>query len=323
VRGDQPDALWALGIRDQLVKTFRCEGLPVEPLWERGIWEAHGPTGEHAVVSDERRARDVSLMLAVNLAFARVVLWEPNVWDLAGVGWEAVRDGPPPDVVCLQEPELWLLRQRLIYEPTDPNYLGLPDRCHLVGVALMPAVFDPNADHLLVKQQDPTQHRPTGLQATLFFQPIIRVPRDPTLPVAIRAPSQTLPWWRPMPSIFAHQPRCDVAADLVARLAFLETRIVDRCRLDIPRAERRRANRESRRIPVIQSIVLRRPEGSPSAEEGTGRDWSCRWSVRGHWRRQWHGQVQPRKLAYIHSYVKGPADKPYQPPRPTIFHAKR
>lgn len=64
-----------------------------------------------------------------------------------------------------------------------------------------------------------------------------------------------------------------------------------------------RAKLEPRSITVIR---LRRAR-YPREGEAQSIDWSCRWLVRGHWRR-----YQDGRQTYIAPYVKGPDDKPFR-----------
>ncbi|HEX2516215.1 MAG TPA: hypothetical protein VH257_16015 [Chloroflexota bacterium] len=92
------------------------------------------------------------------------------------------------------------------------------------------------------------------------------------------------------------------------------------------RGARRRLEREGcpPERQVVRVVRLRRPvrSASPGAEPSDVA-WSCRWIVRGHWRRQWWpslGRHQPRWIA---PHVKGPEDKPLSPPRATVFAVVR
>ena len=71
-----------------------------------------------------------------------------------------------------------------------------------------------------------------------------------------------------------------------------------------------------RALADVRVVRLRRPhvEGDPEAEP-SGREWSHRWVVDGHWRWQACGPGRAeRRLTYIAPYVKGPADKPLKTP---------
>lgn len=63
-----------------------------------------------------------------------------------------------------------------------------------------------------------------------------------------------------------------------------------------------------------------RPAGMTTEEE---REWSCRWLVRGHWRRQWYPSLGAHKVIWVWPYVKGPDDKPLRLTGPRVYAAVR
>ena len=90
----------------------------------------------------------------------------------------------------------------------------------------------------------------------------------------------------------------------------VEPRITDSRAEHVQPAARRRAARVGRPISTIVAIDLR---GASQAGSGAGgqRDYSHRWTVRGHWRQQPVGPGgQQRRPTYIAPYIKGPEGKP-------------
>jgi hypothetical protein len=74
------------------------------------------------------------------------------------------------------------------------------------------------------------------------------------------------------------------------------------------RAEQRRVERA---LPDFRVLRLSYAEAADRNAESSSVEWSKRWIVRGHWRSQPHGpQNQLRRLQWIDTFVKGPADKP-------------
>lgn len=90
------------------------------------------------------------------------------------------------------------------------------------------------------------------------------------------------------------------------------------------RAERRRTERAGLDMRDVRVIKLRRaqaeeppadetPAGADAADDPDGKvhiEWRRRWVVRGHWRQQWYPSLNDHRSVWIHSYVKGPEDKP-------------
>jgi len=66
------------------------------------------------------------------------------------------------------------------------------------------------------------------------------------------------------------------------------------------------------RVSMIKVINLRRiePQSDAASVLSSPVDWSCRWIVDGHWRRQWHPSLNRHELTYIEPYIKGPEDRP-------------
>lgn len=92
----------------------------------------------------------------------------------------------------------------------------------------------------------------------------------------------------------------------------------------IERHARKRYERERREPPSLKLIALRhvkrhREEGDLT-DTKRAVEWSCRWTVHGHWRRQRYG---PGRMltqgVYINPYVKGPEDKPFREAPPKVY----
>lgn len=77
--------------------------------------------------------------------------------------------------------------------------------------------------------------------------------------------------------------------------------------------------------PEIQLIALRhthyeRDAPSADAPHAAHRDWSCHWTVSGHWRKQhWGPGNMMTRVRYINPFVKGDTSKPYKPPTKKVF----
>lgn len=84
----------------------------------------------------------------------------------------------------------------------------------------------------------------------------------------------------------------------------------------MPRSARRRLERVAGvSLPPdrakVKVVDLRRREAPVRTDgESSPVNWSVRWPVRPHWRRQWYPSIQQHQLKLIPPYIKGPADKP-------------
>lgn len=94
----------------------------------------------------------------------------------------------------------------------------------------------------------------------------------------------------------------------------------------VPRAARRRFERTTDRVmevPGIKVVDLRRKERAArdAAVEAGSVDWTHRWGVRPHWRRQWYPSTQEHRMIFIGFQIRGPEDKPLIL-KPTVFDVR-
>ncbi len=76
------------------------------------------------------------------------------------------------------------------------------------------------------------------------------------------------------------------------------------------RAERRRAQRDGRELPTVRVVRIRHAENRPSVDDETSVRYRVRWTVRGHWRRQWYPSRGDHRPVWINPHVKGPDGAP-------------
>lgn len=80
----------------------------------------------------------------------------------------------------------------------------------------------------------------------------------------------------------------------------------------LTRQQQRRAAREGYTTSDVRVVRLRaHPAAHQANDSDGGREYTVRWTVRGHWRRQAHGpQRSLRRPVWIAPHIKGPADAP-------------
>ena len=76
------------------------------------------------------------------------------------------------------------------------------------------------------------------------------------------------------------------------------------------RAERRRAQRDRREPPTVRVVRIRHAENRPSIDDENTVRYRVRWTVRGHWRRQWYPSRGDHRPVWINPHVKGPDGAP-------------
>jgi len=108
---------------------------------------------------------------------------------------------------------------------------------------------------------------------------------------------------------------------------FLKQHVLTTERAALPRAVRRRAERAQALTiePTVHVVKLRKEIADEHAAAGPGGsvDWTHRWLVRGHWRNQYYPAHKRHAPIWIHPHIKGPDDKPFKDPKPTVYAVTR
>lgn len=73
-----------------------------------------------------------------------------------------------------------------------------------------------------------------------------------------------------------------------------------------------------REIKTVQVFTLRRSKTPRYEGEESGRGYSHRFPVRGHWRDQWYPSLKTHRQIWVNGYVKGPEDKPFVAKRQAV-----
>jgi hypothetical protein len=99
--------------------------------------------------------------------------------------------------------------------------------------------------------------------------------------------------------------------------AFVNQRLITTSREVAERSGRRRAEAAGLEVRPVLVVRLRRTQSRATSEALEGaRDWTCRWWVGGHWRRQPCGEYRlERRPTWIGPYIKGPAHRPIRAAR--------
>lgn len=118
--------------------------------------------------------------------------------------------------------------------------------------------------------------------------------------------------------------RLTFARWICAASMFIEQEILTVETSHVSRAVRRRIP-EALKHRDVHVVRLRRVSERDAAR-GAGEnvsDWSCRWTVRGHWRKQYFPKRGMHAPVWIHPYVKGPDDKPFRKEAPVVYSVSR
>jgi hypothetical protein len=113
------------------------------------------------------------------------------------------------------------------------------------------------------------------------------------------------------------------AQTAVATLLLMNQQLTVSSSLPVDRPTRRRAQRAGwTQAPNVQVVTLRRIDYSHADHEPRSIDWSCRWLVREHWRTLDRG-LDTERTILVHTYMKGPPDKPIKVPDQRVWAVVR
>jgi hypothetical protein len=111
---------------------------------------------------------------------------------------------------------------------------------------------------------------------------------------------------------------------VLAAQQWLSQRLLIAREAPLERPARRRAEKVLDQVPSLKVIALRAFESSGKEHSDRGAvDWSHRWIVSGHWRKQYHPSTREHVPTWIHPYIKGPDDKPLKVDGPRVFGVVR
>ena len=118
-----------------------------------------------------------------------------------------------------------------------------------------------------------------------------------------------------------------LTATAIASRLFLDTKVPIVAQCDVAKNVRKHWTKRREEIPLIRVVTMRESERSAAAtsseSERSHSEFSHRWIVRPHWRKQPFGPgLADRRPTFINTYVKGPEDKPLIV-KQTIFNATR
>jgi len=117
-----------------------------------------------------------------------------------------------------------------------------------------------------------------------------------------------------------------VARFILAALAWLSQKVpvLEVLPGQIERHRRKAYAKAIKPIDGVRIVQLRKYDTQHVDGEPRKVDWSCRWTVDGHWRQQPCGpKHSDRKLTYIMPFVKGPQDKPLRQSQQKVFVVNR
>lgn len=80
----------------------------------------------------------------------------------------------------------------------------------------------------------------------------------------------------------------------------------------------KKAKKEGRKPDPITAYELRPLRHVETTHDASGRKLSCRFVVRGHWRKQWMPKAKTHRPTFIEPYIKGPTGAPLRMPKERV-----
>lgn len=113
------------------------------------------------------------------------------------------------------------------------------------------------------------------------------------------------------PGISADLPEDDLRYRAVAAFNLLLTQgVVEHEIWEATRQLQRQARRKGGVLDPVTIVRLPKRHYVTDGDGHTLTEWSHRWMVTGHWRKQWYAKAEVHRPKWIAPYVKGPDDKP-------------
>lgn len=253
--------------------------------------------GSHGLVESFMMDAATIRATARLLLSSQVIIWQAEMWELASNGFESFKGLAPQDVNYPTEPQLWYL---------DGFGLNLASVGGELAASLPVGVSNVGAI-LVIPPNSTGDHRAVAMCVMEFeSKPLLR-------------------------ACNLHDMSTRTSASIMACYAFTQLQIAAKEPVHLPRADRRRLEREDKTIPDIRVIQLRKRE--PSGWHSTGdRSYHHRWITRGTWRRlpeplkrdsKISGGQKGDKVVWVREHIKGPSDAPLIQPKESVFVVAR
>lgn len=119
-----------------------------------------------------------------------------------------------------------------------------------------------------------------------------------------------------------------LAKFVLAGMNWINSKVVVAQPVGVPNKRRKEAQSKLGRVSDVHIIQLRRserPEQEPTeGDEESKKNWTCQWTVDGHWRNQRVGPGRAEtRLTWIDPYIKGPENLPLKVQKKKIYVVSR
>ena len=251
----------------------------------------------------------------------RLYLWLNDIWNTATKGCETafeaaeVTEEDVPDHI-----QYWSLNVDISLNDTGREELNVPADFVMAGLFLIPV--------RLISGKSANQD-----SNTQAFIPGLLLQSGPELSERLKksieageplAPREWIFKFRFGEIVQAGRIVPDGDRGTLAAIRFLKEKFVEPRQQFLPRSEQRREEKEKQFIPEIRSVLLRAraDDAIDTMTDEQRLEYACHFLVSSHWRRP-NRRMKEQLPVFVQSYVKGNIDKPFRPPRETIYRVAR
>jgi hypothetical protein len=251
------------------------------------------------------------IQLVISMLKADVFIWQKETWAAAGNNANVFIESAANNLIEFSNPMCWQFDFALKITDEDIiKRLGLNGTCLVQQQFLFPffesirnknamlscLVLCPDVNHLRNGQElQEGVDEETAHPYLRFFNPLF--------------------FGEPVGNYF----------DTIARLQYMTLKVARVDRQHLSNKVTRQYTRKGFYVPEVSVIRLRgvQSEERQKANRCGTVEYSCQWSVRGHWRQQYYPSKGRHQPVYVDEYIKGPEDKPLKEKAAVVYRVDR
>jgi hypothetical protein len=250
--------------------------------------------------------------LVIDMLKADVFIWQKETWEASGNNSHVFIESAADSLIEIPNPMCWQFDFALkITDEGIIKNLGLSGICFVQQQFLFP-FFD-------------SMRNKNAMLSCLILCPDVRHLRDGEGLRSGVDEKIALPHLRFFQPLFFGETIGNYF-DTVARLQYLNLKVARVDRQHLSNKVTRQYTRKNIHVPEV-SIVRLRGVQADDRQRANARastiEYSCQWTVRGHWRQQFYPSKGRHKPVFVDEYIKGPEDKPLKEKAAVVFKVDR
>jgi hypothetical protein len=307
----------AVELRNNLAVYIKREKAKLYGAFELGVkvQQEMGMAREISDALNEKRYGAFLDLVAEDLMKSEIVLWPLDLFDAAARGSKCFENQPLDSSVWARKNQFWLfnwdvIKNKGLFISECMREKALPAGENTQDYGMLGMVIAPDPENKCAYL--------TAFMITDFSQHA-RFYNTTVDQLTVS------PLWIDVGKSMVEGRNCPPMSDgsiFMALSRFLDLKLTTQNPHEWSKREGKQLSRNNIDPPSLRVVRLRRPEQKDS-QGSRDVDWSCQWLVEGHWRMQWFPSEGVHKPVYVHSYVKGPEDKPLKAKTETIFSVVR